>query len=90
MQKDKDSYCPQFEALQTLIDTECETCLRHPVVKKYVDIKWRKRGLKCTIALILIKLLFHISLMVYTTRVIGLVNVAKIKRELNSFIYQPV
>ena len=48
--------------------------LCHPVVVKYVDIKWRKRGFKYTIALIFWTLLFHICLMVYTTRVIGVVK----------------
>ena len=75
LQKDKNSNCPRFEALRAMIDAECETsCLRHPVVMKYIDIKWRNRGLKCTIFLILMKLFFHTCLMVYTTRVIGVVN----------------
>ena len=51
-----------------------EVCLRHPVAVKYVDIKWRKRGFKYTIGLILLTLIFHICLMIYTTRVIGVVN----------------
>ena len=51
-----------------------EIGLCHPVAVKYVDKKWRKRGFKVTLALILATLLFHICLMIYTTRVIGVVN----------------
>ena len=57
-----------------MAENVCEIGLRHPVVVKYVDKKWRKRGFKVTLALILATLLFHICLMIYTTRVIGVVN----------------
>ena len=51
-----------------------EIGLCHPAVVKYVDRKWRKRGFKYTLALILTTLLFHVYLMVYTTQVIGVVK----------------
>ena len=72
--QDKKGGCSRFEALDLMAETECQICLRHPVAVKYVDIKWRKRGFKFTVALILLTLLFHICLMLYTTRVIGVVN----------------
>ncbi len=72
--QDMKGSCPRFEALNLMAENTCEICLRHPVAVKYVDIKWRKRGFKYTMALILLTLLFHICLMVYTTQVIGVVN----------------
>ncbi len=72
--QDEKGSSPRFEALDVMAENICEICLRHPVAVKYVDRKWRKRGFKYTVALILLTLLFHICLMVYTTDVIGVVN----------------
>ena len=73
---ENDSYS-RFEALEMMAESVSEIGLRHPVVLKYVDIKWRKRGFKYTLALILMTLVFHVCLMIYTTLVIGVVEKRK-------------
>ena len=73
---ENDSYS-RFEALEMMAENVSEIGLRHPVVLKYVDIKWRKRGFKYTLALILMTLVFHVCLMIYTTLVIGVVEKRK-------------
>lgn len=74
LHEDEKSSSPRFQALGLMAEDVSEICLHHPVAVKYVDIKWRKRGFKYIIALILQTLLFHVCLMVYTTRVIGVVD----------------
>lgn len=54
-----------------MVENESEICLRHPVAVKYVDRKWIQRGYGYAIYLILMHLLFHVCLMFYTMRVIG-------------------
>ena len=78
--KDEKDTCPRFEALDMMAESLSEIGLCHPVVVKYVDIKWRKRGFKYTLALILMTLVFHVCLMIYTTRVIGVVKSHKERR----------
>ena len=56
------------------MESICGICLGHPLVVKYVDIKWKRRGFSYTLAIILLALLCHICIMVYTTDVIGVVN----------------
>ena len=67
---DQESRCPRFKALEVMVENKCEICLRHSVAVKYVDRKWIQRGFRYTIGLILVNLLFHVCLMLYTTRVI--------------------
>jgi hypothetical protein len=57
-----------------MVDEICEPCLRHPVAIKYVDLKWKKRGFSYTLAVLLLTLMCHICLMIYTTDVIGVVT----------------
>ena len=71
LHNDKESSCPRCIALEMMVENECEICLRHPVAVKYVDRKWIQRGFRYTVCLILMHLLFHVCLMVYTMRVIG-------------------
>ncbi|XP_028398166.1 transient receptor potential cation channel subfamily A member 1-like isoform X2 [Dendronephthya gigantea] len=65
---------PQFEALNAMIENECEICLGHPLSVKYVKVKWRKRGFKYSLASIIVNLIFHICLMVYAVLVVGKVH----------------
>jgi hypothetical protein len=60
-----------------MAEKTCEVCLRHPVAVGETRIRGnelRERGFKYTIGLILLTLIFHMCLMIYTTRVIGVVN----------------
>ncbi|CAB3989041.1 Hypothetical predicted protein, partial [Paramuricea clavata] len=62
---------PQFEALVAMMENESEICLGHPVSVKYVNEKWRKRGFKYNLFSIILNLIFHICLMIYTIKLIG-------------------
>ncbi|XP_028403676.1 transient receptor potential cation channel subfamily A member 1-like isoform X2 [Dendronephthya gigantea] len=70
----EDGKCPRFSALEMMVYNEVEGCVCHPVATKYVNIKWRRRGFHWTLAIILLALVLHICLMLYTTRVIGVVT----------------
>ncbi|XP_046847838.1 transient receptor potential cation channel subfamily A member 1-like isoform X2 [Xenia sp. Carnegie-2017] len=72
--KDRNCSGPRFAALQRMTIEPCEICLRHPVSKKYVDVKWGRRGFKCVATILLLTLIFHISLLLYTSFVVGVVD----------------
>ena len=61
---------PQFEALVAMMENESELCLGHPVSVKYVNEKWRERGFKYNLFSIILNLIFHICLMIYTIKFI--------------------
>ena len=62
---------PRLEALNCMMENGSEACISHPVAAKFVDVKWRKRGFKYSLASITLSMIFHICLMTYTTLVIG-------------------
>ncbi|CAB4030156.1 transient receptor potential cation channel subfamily A member 1-like [Paramuricea clavata] len=53
------------------MENESEACISHPVAVKFVDVKWRKRGFKYSLASITLSMIFHICLIIYTTLVVG-------------------
>ncbi|XP_028398178.1 transient receptor potential cation channel subfamily A member 1-like [Dendronephthya gigantea] len=60
-----------------MVQNESEICLAHPLSVKYVNVKWRRRGFKYSLASIIVNLIFHICLMVYTILALGKVDTSK-------------
>ncbi|XP_046851415.1 transient receptor potential cation channel subfamily A member 1-like isoform X2 [Xenia sp. Carnegie-2017] len=69
--KDNNGAWPKFAALEMMTKQACEICLQHPVSKKYVNVKWKRRGFKYFVSLLIFDLVFHILFLVYTTEIIG-------------------
>ena len=70
---------PRLEALNCMMENAGDACIiSHPVAVKFVDVKWRKRGFKYSLASITLSMIFHIWLIIYTTLVVGEVKLISV------------